>query len=164
MATEAAVLAHVMNKTRALTNIYLNFLKDVDAYKVFELEGKQLNSIFWIMAHLSVTENFLLLRSTGGEIIKIGWARQFGLGSVPVSREDSPPMDEITGMLQLVHEKSIQHISGLDDAFLDQDNTTGFEFAGEKSVRSIIIHAARHEAAHAGHLGWLCKLHGIKTI
>ncbi len=164
MTTEASVLAHVMDKTRQLTIIYLNLLQQTDFYRVFEADGKKLNNVFWIMAHLAVTENFLLLRSTGGESPKIPWARQFGLGSVPIAKEECPPMDEVAGVFSDIHQKSVRHIATLEDSFLDQDNTTGFEFAGEKSVRSIIVHAIRHEGTHAGHLGWLCKLNGIKTL
>jgi len=164
MTTEASILAHVMDKTRQLTGIYLSLLQQTDVHKVFEVDGKKLNSVFWIMAHLAVTENFLLLRSTGGELVKIPWARQFGLGSVPTPKEDCPPMEEVAGVFSDIHQKSIRHISTLEDTFLDKENTTGFEFAGEKSVRSIIVHAIRHEGTHAGHLGWLCKLNGIKTL
>ena len=164
MTTEAAILSNVMDKTRQLTGLYLNLLQNTDLHRVFELDGKSLNSPFWIMAHLSVTENFLLLRSTGGEMVKIPWARQFGLGSVPPAKEDCPPMDEIASVFKEIHQKSIKHIAALKDNFLDAENTTGFEFLGEKTVRSVIIHAIRHEGTHAGHLGWLCKLQGIKTI
>ena len=164
MPKEAVVLANVIQKTRELANLYLNLLKDVDQYKEFEVEGKKLNSVFWIRAHMTVTQNFLLLRSTGGETIKIPWARQFGLGSTTITKELCPPMEEITNMFEMVHEKSVKHIATLDDAYLDQVNASGFEFAGENSVRSIIIHSIRHEGTHAGHLGWLCKLNGIKTM
>ena len=153
-----------MDKTRQLTGMYLDLLKDTDLHKVYEVDNIKLNSTFWIMAHLSVTENFLLLRSTGGENVKIPWARQFGLGSVPPAKEDCPPLDEITSVFNDIHQKAIKHIASLDDKFLDTDNLLGFEFLGEKTVRSNIIHAIRHEGSHAGHLGWLCKLNGIKTL
>ncbi len=164
MKTESAILANVMDKTRALTNMYFSLLKDADLYKEFEVDGKKLNTAFWLMAHLPVTQNFLLLRSTGGDFVKIPWARQFGLGSAPSAIEDCPPLHEVKDVFKQVHEKSIAHIAQLDDAILDQDGSTGFEFAGEKTIRSLVIHAIRHEGTHAGHLGWLCKLHGIKTI
>jgi len=164
MITEAAVLANVMDKTRQLTGMYLNLLKDTDMHKVFEIDGKKLNSAFWLMAHLSVTENFLLLRSIGGENVKIPWARQFGLGSVPPAEADCPPLDEIKAVFNDIHQKSIKHVATLESSSLDADNLIGFEFLGEKTVRSNIIHAIRHEGTHAGHLSWLCKLNGIKTI
>jgi hypothetical protein len=164
MATEPQILSDVMDKTRQLTAYYMNFLKQTDLHKVFEIEGKRLNSAFWIMAHLAVTENFLLLRSTGGDHVKIPWARQFGLGSVPPAPGDCPPIDEVNQLLQQIHEKSLKHIASLDPEILDQENSTGFTFDGDKSIRSAVVHAIRHEGSHAGHLGWLCKLNGIKTL
>ena len=161
---EAGILSHVMDKTRQMTNIYLKLLENTDLHKVYESEGVKLNTTFWILAHLSVTENFLLLRSTGGENVKIPWARQFGLGSVPTAKKDCPPLEEVKSVFEDIHRKSIQHVATLPDTFLDEPNTTGFEFAGEKTVRAIIVHAIRHEGTHAGHLGWLCKLNGIKTM
>jgi hypothetical protein len=47
---------------------------------------------------------------------------------------------------------------------LDKDNPAGFGFGGDNSYRMMIQHAIRHEAIHAGHLSWLCKLHGIQTV
>jgi len=164
MKTEAQVLAHVMDKTRQLTQSYFDLLATTDLHRVFMVEGKPLNNAFWLLAHLSITENFLMLRSTGGEVVKIPWARQFGLGSVPPSREECPTYDEVKEMFDSIHKKAITHVASLDDNFLDQPNTIGFEFMGEKTVRSNIVHAIRHEGTHAGHLGWLCKLNGIKTI
>lgn len=164
MRTESIVLADVMNKTRQLTSLYLNLLKNADPYQVYEVDGKKLNSILWIKAHLSVTENWLLLRSTGAEAVRIPWAKQFGIGSVVPAKEEYPAIDEIDAVFNDVHQKAISHVSAIPDDKLELVNTTGFEFAGENSTRSVIIHAIRHEGTHSGHLGWLCKLNGIKTI
>lgn len=164
MTNEPQILANVMDKTRAITKMYLKLLENTDWHQVFESNGKQLNSVFWLTAHLPVTENFLLLKCTGGEAMKVPFARQFGLGSVPPKPEECPPKDEVLSYFKEVHDKAIAHVASLDPAVLDQPNPSGFEFAGENSIRSIIIHAIRHEGTHAGHLGWLCKLSGIKTI
>ena len=164
MPTEARILSQVMDKTRRQTNNYLKLLANTDLHKVFECNGVRLNNVFWIIAHLGITENFLLLRSSGGENIKIPWARQFGLGSVQVPEAECPPLEDVKAVFESVHSKAISHIASLDESFLDNNNLINFEFDGEKSVRAMIIHAIRHEAAHAGHLGWLCKLNGIKTI
>src|SRR6187402_26200 len=134
MTTESQILSNVMDKTRQLTGIYMKLLRSTDLHHVFEADGKKLNSAFWIIAHLSVTENFLLLRSTGGEHIKIPWARQFGLGSVLPPREECPPLEEIMGVFENVHQKAIAHVASLQDDFLNAENTTGFEFAKEKTV------------------------------
>jgi hypothetical protein len=164
MKTEAFILSEVMDKTRRLTETYLELLKNVDLHQVFEVEGKQLNSVFWIMAHLAVTENYLLLRSTGGDMKKISWARQFGIGTTPPAPADCPPLQEVRETLTAVHQAAVAHVASINDQSLDDINSTSFEFDGEKTIRSVIVHAIRHEGTHAGHLGWLCKLHSIKTI
>ncbi len=164
MNTEAQTLAHLIGKTRELTQLYFDILKDADWYRTFDVNGTTLNHPFWIMAHLAVTQNYLLLRSTGGEVVKIPWARQFGLGSILPAKADCPPMNEVKETFDTIHNKSVNHIHSLNADILDNTNTTGFQFLGEDSIRSVIVHAIRHEGTHAGHLGWLCKLHGLKTI
>lgn len=162
---ECQTLSSIIDDTRKLTLSFLSQLEDSNGfYNDFKLDDKHLNSAFWIMAHLSVTQNFLLLRSTGGETVKIPYARQFGMGAVPPSREECPPLEEVRGIFNLVHEKSVKHIQNLDPSQLNQINTTGFVFLGEDSIRSVIVHAIRHENMHSGHLSWLCKLNGLKTI
>ncbi|MFN9595686.1 MAG: DinB family protein [Bacteroidota bacterium] len=162
---ECQTLSSIIDDTRKLTLSFLSQLEDSNGfYNDFKLDDKHLNSAFWIMAHLSVTQNFLLLRSTGGETIKIPYARQFGMGAVPPSREECPSLEEVRSIFNLVHEKSVKHIQNLDPSQLNQINTTGFVFLGEDSIRSVIVHAIRHENMHSGHLSWLCKLNGLKTI
>ena len=63
-----------------------------------------------------------------------------------------------------VHEKSISYVSQLTDENLAKPTTNGIDFGGEDSVMAIIKHAIRHEGVHTGHLSWLCKLFGVKTI
>ncbi|MFN3917770.1 MAG: DinB family protein [Flavobacteriales bacterium] len=164
MRTESLILADVMDKTRQVSLFYFSQLQGKDLHKIFDSEGIKLNNAFWIIAHLAVTENFLLLRSTGGEIIKFGWAKQFGIGSTVPEKADCPPLKEVLETSQLVHQRSIDHIRSLTDEDLNKPTSTGVNFGGEDTVRSIIIHAIRHEGIHSGHLSWLCKLHGVKTI
>ncbi len=164
MNTEAKTLADVLESTRQLSLFYWNKLSDKDIFQTFECNGVQLNNAYWIMAHLAVTENFLVLRSTGGEMQKFSWAKLFGLGCPIPEKELCPPINEMLETLHSVHQKSIQHILSLSDEDLSKPTATGAKFGGEDSYRAIITHAIRHEGTHAGHLGWLCKLHGIKTI
>lgn len=162
--TETETLIETLEMSRNLTQYYLNKLKGQDVYKVFEIDDKQLNSILWLVAHLTVSESWLLLVCTGGEKIKIPWARQFGLGSEIPKKEEYPPIDEIFRLFNEVHQIAIKHISKLTDDDLNKPTTNGTNFGGEDSIRSIIKHAIRHECSHAGQLGWLCKLFGVKTI
>jgi len=163
--TEAVILADTIDFTRKLTQSYFKRLKDVDLHKTFECEGKTMNSAFWIMAHLAVTENYLLLHATGGELIRFSWAKLFGLGSAVPEIKDCPAIEEVIEKLNAVHERSMEHIRKLSDEDLDKPNPTFIKFKdAPDTLRMIIQHAIRHEGTHAGHLSWLCKLHGIKTI
>ena len=162
--TETEVLIEMLEMNRDLTKFYLKKLEGQDLYKTFKIEGKELNSILWLIAHITVSENWLLLVCTGGDRVKIPWARQFGLGSEIPNKEDYPPVDEIMKMFNIVHQASIEYIKTLTEEDLAKPTTNGVSFGGEDSVRSIIKHEVRHEGTHAGHLGWLCKLYGVKTI
>ncbi|HRH39349.1 MAG TPA: DinB family protein, partial [Flavobacteriales bacterium] len=64
--SEAQVLAHVMDRTRAYTLFYFDRIKDKDLHHRFVCDGKELNTPFWLIAHLATSENGLLLRATGG--------------------------------------------------------------------------------------------------
>lgn len=161
---EINALANTLDYTRSITLQYYDRLKEQDPHVIFESNEKKLNSILWIMAHLAVTENFLILRSTGGEMVRFSWAKLFGIGSTIPDTKDCPPMEEILKTMQLVHQNSITHLRQLNDNDLQKATTTGFKFGGEDSFRRVITHSISHEGTHAGHLGWLCKLYGIKTM
>lgn len=162
--TQSQLLAEMMDKARELSLSNIEQLKETDMHRVFRCGETELNSAIWIVGHLSVTENWLLLRSTGGEHVKIPWARTFGMGGGKPGKEDMPPLSELTDMLGEVHRRSLEHVLSLSDEQLEEDNTTGFNLFGVRSKKDVIIHAIRHEGVHCGHLGWLCKLNGIKTI
>lgn len=160
--TESQVLATMMDRARQYTLLYFNKLKDQDLHKRFVCEGKELNTPYWLIAHLATTENGLLLRSTGGEFIKFSWAKHFSLGGAGLPPSECPPFNEVFEVFSTVHAKAMAHLPTLDDAALSAPNTTGLPFGPQ--VRDVIMHAVRHESSHAGHMGWLCKLHGIKTM
>ncbi len=162
--SESEVLVEMLEMSRQLTHFYLKKLEGQDIYKVFEVEGKQLNSILWLIAHITVSENWLLLVCTGGEKVNIPWARQFGLGSSVPAKKDYPTAEEIMSMFNKVHQTAMNYVSSLSEEDLAKPTTNGVTLGGEDSVRSIIKHAVRHEGTHAGHLGWLCKLFEVKTI
>ncbi len=162
--TASETLAQTMEQTRNLTLFYFNKLKDQDIHKQFVLEGLALNNAFWIMAHLAVTENFLLLHSIGAEREKISWARNFGLGSEIMEPENCPMFEEVKTVMNSVHAKAMNYVRSLTDEDLLKPTINGVNFGGEDSVKSTIMHAIRHEGGHTGQLGWLCKLYGIKTF
>lgn len=166
MNIEANVLADVFDLTRAASLQSFQSLEKagVDLHHVFSVEGKNLNAPFWIMAHLAVSEQFLLLQALGGPKIKLPWARMFGLGAVPPAREDCPSLQEVIESLHMVHHAAMEWVRGLSDEALQEPTATGTSFGGVDQKKSLIMHAIRHEGMHAGHLGWLCKIHGLPTI
>lgn len=162
--SETQTLVEMLEMGRGLTKYYLKKLEGQDIYKTFEIEGKQLNSILWLIAHITVSENWLLLVCTGGDKVNIPWARQFGLGSEVPAKEDYPPVEDIMAKFDEVHKASINYISTLSDDDLTKPTTNGMTLGGEDTISSIIKHGVRHECTHSGHLGWLSKLFDVKTI
>jgi len=162
--TEANVLADAYESVRALTRWYLSKMKEVDMFKEFEVDDKKLNSAYWVMAHLVWAENFLLLRALGGKPVDLPWLDQFGISSTPVKRDTLPEVKHVLDEWKAVHVTAMTHVRSLPDDLLATDNPAGFGFAGDNSYRMMIQHAIRHEAMHTGHLSWLCKLYGIKTV
>lgn len=161
--TEAQALAHTMDRARQYTLQYFDVLKDQDPHRVFVCEGKPLNTVYWIMAHLATTENGLLLRCTGGPFIKFSWARHYTIGGAGMAAEERPPFEEVLAMFHSVHAEVMAHLPTLAPEALDGPNISGLPAIGT-TLRDVITHAIRHESSHAGHLGWLCKLHGLRTM
>ncbi len=162
MRTEAQVLSHMMDRTREWTLYYLRPLKGQDPHRRFVCEGKELNTVFWLVAHLATSENGLLLSATGGPFEKFWWAKHFTLGAEGVPIEACPPYEEVWETFKAVHQKAIAHIATLSEEQLNAPNPT--KLAIGDTVGDVITHAIRHEGAHNGQLAWLCKLYGIKMI
>jgi hypothetical protein len=160
--TEAEILADTLDFTRGLNKWYVSLLKGTDMKQQFELNGIKLNSPLWIVAHLAWAEDFLILKSTGGKPTEISWLKNFGLGSSP-DEALLPDLKEALDALKAIHEASLAHIKTLTDAQLDEPTLTGVNF-GVDSKRRVIQHAIRHEGTHSGHLGWICKLQGVRTV
>lgn len=163
MTTEAQVLAHTMEKTREYTRMHLDKLVDQDPHRRFVCEGKELNTVYWLVAHITSTQNGLLLMATDGPFEKFSWAKHFGRSSTGLPVAECPPFAEVVDSFHRIHAKAIEHIASLSEAALTGPNRTGIAIIGD-TVRDVIIHAIRHEGLHTGHLSWLCKLYGIKTM
>lgn len=163
MRTEAEVLAHMMDRTRQYTLQYFDRMKGFDLHRRFVCEGKQLNSAFWIIAHLATTENGLLLAATKGPFQKFSWAKHYTVGASGLPEGQRPSEDEVLSTFHAVHARAVAHLETLTEADLNAPNPTGMAVFGT-TMRDVITHAIRHEGSHIGHLGWLCKLHGIKTM
>jgi hypothetical protein len=164
MMTEAQLLSRQLNKARELSLWYLSLLKDCDTKKTFAFNDKTFNSYYWEVGHMAVTESYLSIYLTYGKAPKIEWAKLFGLGSSVEISNEHPPFSEIWKIFKEVHQLAINHVALLTDAQLNEPTKVPFKLAGVETVRDAIIHCIRHESVHTGHLSWLCKFHGVKTI
>jgi len=160
---EAQVLAHMVDRTRQYTRFYLSTLKEHDPHRVFTAEGKPLNTVFWLVAHLATSQNGLLLLATGGPFEKFSWAKHYTLGGPGLPRDQAPPYEEVYATFKAVHEKVLAYLPTLTDEQLDSPNRTNLPLIGP-TTRDVITHAIRHESLHTGHLSWLCKLYGVRTM
>lgn len=163
MEHEATTLARVMDNSRRYTLFYFDKLKDQDLHRRFVCEGKELNSAYWLIAHLAATQNGLLLMATGGPFEKFSWAKHFGRGGAGLPPNECPPIEELLATFHGVHAKAMVHVPTLSDEALEGPNLTGIALIGT-TVRDVIMHAIRHEGLHTGHLSWLCQLHGLRTM
>ena len=162
--TSANLLADTYEMAYGLVRFYNSNLKEADPNKQWEVNGNKLNSIAWINSHLCWSENFLLIKCTGGISPEIPGREHDSFGSNGTLHDNKVDMKTILADRKIIHEAAMKHIRGLSDEQLEQENLLGISFGSSKSIRSIIQHAIRHEGTHAGHLGWLCKIIGAKTV
>lgn len=166
-ATELTTLRNMVDATRQLAHFAKKKLDgmDVDLNKRFEVEGRKLNSVYWIFAHMAWAQNNLILRSIGGPNPELPWLKYFALGKSADEGENcGVPFEEIYAGFKKVHQLSMDQLTVLDPAKLDADNLLNWEILGGKTMRNTIMHHVRHENNHIGQLLWLVNLHGGKTI
>ena len=165
MSTELSTLREVIQRTRELANFYIHKSKQVDVKKRFEINGKKLNSIYWLIAHMAWAENNLIIRSTGGPNPELPWLKLFALGKpANEGEENGPSFEEVLAGFEKVHRLSMEHLEKLDPALLGSPNKLDWEIMGSKTMRAVLVHHIRHEGMHIGHLSWNATLHGVETI
>ncbi len=161
---ESYILSEVLESTRNLTKQYLGWLKGVDFEIRYPVKGVALNSALWITAHLVCSEHLLLVEALGGKPMKIPWLKKFLLGSKPLHPGKGPKHKDVLKAMEAVHRAALKTVRSLEDGDLDRPNAFGYKFRGKNNKRNVIHHAIGHDAFHAGQLGWICKLNGIKTV
>lgn len=160
--TESQILADMMDQTRYLTKIYLKPLKELDWNREALLDGQRINTVHWIMGHLCWAEPFLILQGTGATYIEPEWMKHFRLGSDATDSANAISKEEILNQFYQNHKHCMNYLREFPVSKLDHPNAFHISFGQEPTNRLIIQHCIRHEATHAGHLGWWCKIHGIK--
>jgi len=163
--SELATYRELAQRTRELAHFYISKTNGLDLRRRFEVDGKKLNSFYWLVAHMAWAQNNLILRSTGGPNPQLPWLKHFALGKPAEEGEtNGPSWEEVLEGFNKVHQLSMEHLATLDPALLDTPNKLDWEIMKSKTMRATIVHHIRHEGTHIGQLGWLAKLYDIKTI
>lgn len=165
MANEKVIqLAESFDLARQLTKFYLSKLKGQDVHQRIEAGGQQLNSIYWFVGHLIWAEHNLLVIGTGGKPIE-GFEK-WNVFKIGEKHKESYSFtyEELWNDFKMVHEYSLKRLSEISDLDLSKPNTINLRFIEKNDIATLIMHAVRHEASHAGQLGILCKLLGIPTV
>lgn len=163
--TEANILADVFEDVRGLTKFYIIKSRDLDSHKRYEVNGKLLNSRYWLIAHLVWTEHMLIIEGIGDRKLDIPWLERFSFGTEPPTSDDLPSLNEVLAKMDEVHKVAMEIIRSLSEEELAKPNHhPELGFRGDNTKRMILHHAIRHEPCHAGQLGWLCRIGGVETF
>lgn len=166
--SELETLRNMVDATRQLAHFGLKKLegkKQAELQQRFEANGRKLNSVYWLVAHMTWAQNNLILRSTGGPNPELPWLKAFALGKPADEGENcGVPYNEIYAGFKKVHQMSMDQLAAMNPADLDSENKLNWEILGGKTMRNTIMHHIRHENNHIGQLLWLVNLHGGRTI
>ena len=162
--TEAQTFAATLDSVRNYTRWYFSKLKGVDLHREFMVEGKRLNTAYWLFAHITSSQNWLILRGIGGDMVRLPWAKLFNVGQTPPGADQLPPIEEILAAAKDIHSKVLEHVRGLSEEQLSAPHKAMMDLGGDGSRREVIMHCIRHESLHTGQLATLCKLYDVKTI
>ncbi|RPI17772.1 MAG: DinB family protein [Ignavibacteriae bacterium] len=161
---ESEVLANTFQSVRNLTKFYFSMFPEEKLHEEVCINGKTLNTAYWLAAHLVWTEHFLVLQGVGNTSMDIPWLKEFEIGSTPEKKDSWPSYSEVMETMDKIHEKAMKVIKELPDEELDKENFLGYTFGGVNSKRVMITHLIRHEPMHVGQLSWLLKLYGVETV
>lgn len=158
------VVADMLESTRQLNKFFIKKLDEHKLTQVYTVDGVELNSAYWVLAHTIWAEEYLTIRTLGGPATppELEWLEHYGINSDGSILGEPLTMKELWTVMEEVHQRSQTFVRSLTDDELEQE--VNMKTPIWKTKRDVLFHAARHEAQHMGHISWLCKLHGSKTI
>lgn len=160
---EIKTLIDTMECAQSLAYWYLKLLKDQDPLKVFEIDGITLNTMHWMVGHMAWAEQDLILIGTHGQKSSFTFLDDFAI-SKSGNENTLIPFEELVSAMKDVHQLSVAHLHTLADSDLEKENAYKLGFNFPPTYKTIIMHHIRHLGVHTGHLSWLCKLYGLKTV
>jgi hypothetical protein len=167
MKTELETYRFLIEQTRSMAVSVLKRMDEaqVDPYKIFEVDGKPLNSVYWQLGHMAWAQNNLILRCSGGPNPEVKWLKHFGIGKLHNESQGIIDFAEARAGFDKVHQVALQHLEQSAPEIVDQD--AAFELfpgTGIKPIRFMFMHHIRHEGTHVGQLFLLAKMYGVKGI
>ncbi|MBK6836171.1 MAG: DinB family protein [Bacteroidetes bacterium] len=161
---ESEYLAGLVNNNRVLAYFYLESMNKSNWYQRFTVNGQEINSVAWNLAHMAWAQNYLILVATGNNSVNIKWFDLFKIGSPPAPLELYPNQQDIMTAFESIHQLALHQINQMKEEEFDEPNLINLKFKNGSSKRLAIHHHLRHEGSHIGHLALLAKMHGVKTI
>jgi hypothetical protein len=147
----------------------LSLLADVAPDDWFRLPSGLPTHLAWQLGHLAMAEYGLcLFRQRGraeidGELMTSKFRKQFSRGTTPEpDPANNPPLAEIRGVFDRVHQQVLLELPTFTDAELD--TPVDMPFAGYATKYGALLFASHHEMLHAGQIGLVRRLLGKEPI
>lgn len=160
---DANLIADILDNNRNLTKFFIKQLNTEQLEERYVVNGAELNSAYWVIAHIVWAEYYLTLRQLGGPRLDLPWIKAFGIGADGTLPTDRPDFKGLWQALNDVHAVSQQFVRSLTNEALNEP-VEGGETPLWKTKRDVLYHAIRHEGQHVGHLSWICRFQGKKVI
>jgi len=158
-------LLESIGRARDYTNFLLNGTSPSDWFRMPQ-EG--VSHIAWQVGHLAFAQYRLALERIRGKrpederLVSAAFLQKFGRASTPVGNpEDYPSTEEIRHVFNAIHRQTLEEISALDDAVLDEPTDSHSRFSTKGGS---LIWCAEHEMMHAGQIGLLRRLLGQRPL
>ena len=161
--TEATIIADIYKDTYGLGKFFIAKIDPDTAENKHELDGKQLNSAYWLVAHTIWAQHALQVLALDGPPLDIPWLNHYMIGSDGTLHEGRPPFTELLNVMDTVNTHAQAFIRTLTDEQLDEPNNRNI-IPWDATKRRMLYHSIRHHGQHIGHISWICKLNGVETV
>ena len=118
----------------------------------------QVNSVGWILGHLTWARN-ALLAALGGEPEALSWADAFRRGAQDADRSAYPATEELRTRLKAINAKLKARMEAVTDAELSAPSPYPNPHP-DKSLRGTLGFLSFHEGYHVGQIAYALKLLG----
>ena len=158
MKSEVKTLLGAYESVRNLSKFYISNLDKEKVHVRYEINGVKLNSAYWLVAHLTWTEHYLIVQGIGNKDLNIPWLEEYGYGTNPDEIKTKPDFDEVLKLFDEVHSKAVEILNSTTDEQLDELNHIDLSFGDKADIRTLLTHVIRHEPMHIGQISWILKM------